>query len=217
MLTFDTRTWERSDRRVRGRLGGDVVVDSEDALLVREAGKPYVKYAFPRRDVRVDLVPDAVQAYDGDDGLADHVSVRWSALDRWYEEDEELPVGPRDPYHRVDVLRSARHVRVEIDGRAVAESRSPLAVFETGLPTVFYLPPEDVDLALFEPTASRTGCPYKGFASYRTYRGGPGTPERTDVAWAYEDPMREVEPIAGHLAFSDSVADVVVDGVKRGG
>jgi uncharacterized protein (DUF427 family) len=217
MLTFDSRTWERSERRVRGRLGDDLVVDSEDALLVREAGSPYVRYAFPRRDVRVDLVPDAVRAYEGDAELAEHVSVRWSALDHWYEEDEELPVGPRDPYHRVDVLRSARHVRVEIDGRPVAESRSPLAVFETGLPAVFYLPPEDVELELFEPTATRTGCPYKGFASYWTYRGGGGAAERADVAWAYNDPLREVGPIAGHLAFYDSVADVVVDGVKRSG
>lgn len=217
MLRLDTRTWERSERRVRGRLGGDLVVDSEDALLVREAGSPHVRYAFPRRDVRVDLVPDAVRAYEGDAELAEHVSVRWSALDRWYEEDEELPVGPRDPYHRVDVLRSARHVRVEIDGRPVAESRSPLAVFETGLPAVFYLPPEDVDLELFEPTPTRTGCPYKGFASYWTYRGGGSVPDRADVAWAYNDPLREVGPIAGHLAFYDSVADVVVDGVKRGG
>ncbi|MFW6690954.1 DUF427 domain-containing protein [Streptomyces sp. MAR4 CNX-425] len=217
MLTFDTRTWERAERRVRGRLGGELVVDSEDALLVREAGSPYVRYAFPRRDVRADLVPDAVRAYEGDAGPAEYVSVRWSALDRWFEEDEELPVGPRDPYHRVDVLRSARHVRVAVDGRPVAESRRPLAVFETGLPPVFYLPPEDVDLELFEPTATRTGCPYKGFASYWTYRGGAGAPERADVAWAYEDPLREVAPIAGYLAFYDSVADVVVDGVRRGG
>ncbi|WP_407562543.1 DUF427 domain-containing protein [Streptomyces sp. 184] len=216
MLTFDTRTWERSERRVRGRLGDDLVVDSGSPLLVREAGSPYVTYAFPRRDVRTDLVPDAIRTYDGDDGLADHVSVRWSALDRWFEEDEELPVGPRDPYHRVDAVRSARHVRVEIDGQVVAESHRPLAVFETGLPAQFYLPPQDVRLDLFARTDTRTGCPYKGFASYRTYRG-QGTPERADVAWSYEDPVHEVAPLAGYVAFYDSVADVVVDGVKRGG
>jgi uncharacterized protein (DUF427 family) len=214
MPIFETRTWEPSERRVRGRLGGELVVDSGAPLLVREAGQPYVKYAFPRGDVRTDLVPDAVRTYDGDAELAGHVSVRWSALDRWFEEDEELPVGPRDPYHRVDTVRSARHVRVSIDGQLVAESRRPLAVFETGLPAQFYLPPEDVRLELFEPTPTRTGCPYKGFASYRTYRGA-GTPERADVAWSYEEPFHEVAPLAGYVAFYASVADVVVDGVKR--
>ncbi|MEO3842650.1 DUF427 domain-containing protein [Streptomyces sp. B22F1] len=211
MLTFDTRTWEPSERRVRGSLGGAVVVDSGAALLVREAGRPYVTYAFPRRDVRTDLVPDALRTYDGDPDLADYVSVRWSALDHWYEEDEERLVGPQDPYHRVDAVRSTRHVRVAIDGQVVAESRRPLAVFETGLPAQFYLPPEDVRLELFEPTATRTGCPYKGYASYRTYRG-EGTPERADVAWSYEEPLPEAAPLAGYVAFYDSVADVVVDG-----
>lgn len=215
MATFGTRTWEPSERWVRGRLGGELVVDSRAPLLVREAGRPSVTYAFPRGDVRADLVPDAVRAYDGD-GPADHVSVRWSALDHWYEEDEELPAGPRDPYHRVDVVRSARHVRVSIDGQVVAESHRPLAVFETGLPAQFYLPPEDVRLELFERTHTRTGCPYKGFASYRTYRGA-GTPERADVAWSYEEPLHEVAPLAGYVAFYASVADVVVDGVKRAG
>src|SRR5438093_225747 len=104
----------------------------------------------------------------------------------------------RDPNHRVDVVRGAQSVRVEIDGQVVAESSRPVLVYETGLPVRYYLPPEDVDLELFEPSATHTTCPYKGEAAYWSYRGAEGGKgARADIVWAYPDPIGSVAEIKG--------------------
>ncbi|MDT3399087.1 DUF427 domain-containing protein [Streptomyces sp. B1866] len=113
--------------------------------------------------------------------------------------------------HRVEVVPGSQHVTVSIDGRVVAESGRPLLVYETGLPVRYYLPPQDVDLTLFQPTGTRTTCPFKGEAAYWTYVGPDGD-TRPDVAWAYPEPIDAVAAIKGHLSFYDTVADIAVDG-----
>ena len=84
---------------------------------------------------------------------------------RVVQEDEQVFVHPRDPYTGVDALRSTRHVRVELDGTVVAESASPVLVFETGLPTRYYLNRTEVDFTHLAPTDTVTACPYKGITS----------------------------------------------------
>ncbi|MCQ4084761.1 DUF427 domain-containing protein [Streptomyces sp. RB6PN25] len=125
----------------------------------------------------------------------------------------------REPGHRVIAVAGSQHVTVEIDGRVVADSRRPVLVYETGLPVRYYLPPEDVDLAVFEPTETHTTCPYKGVASYWTYLGDGAAEQgaaeavrRSDVVWSYPDPLPDVAQIKGHLSFYDNVADVTVEG-----
>lgn len=113
--------------------------------------------------------------------------------------------------HDVAAVPGGQHVRVEIDGQLVADSHDPVLVYETGIPVRFYLPARDVDLTRFESTDTQTTCPFKGLASYWTYRGEDGT-ERADVVWAYEDPIPSVAAIKGHLSFYDTVAKVSVDG-----
>ncbi|AEW97440.1 MULTISPECIES: DUF427 domain-containing protein [Streptomycetaceae] len=113
--------------------------------------------------------------------------------------------------HHVTVAPSTQHVRVVIDGQVVADTRRPVVLRETGLPIRYYLPPDDVDLTLFEPTATRTTCPFKGEAAYWTYRGEDGS-EHRDVVWAYPDPLPEVALIKGHLSFYDTVARITVEG-----
>ena len=231
MPKYAELSWEPTERWIRGEKAGVTVVDSARALLVRDPDRYVPLYAFPRADVRSDLLRPAAEPpagphafYDlvsGDDvvpnaawtyaepELADHIAFESSfrrddVLDHWYEEDEEVYATPRDPKHRVDAIRSTRHVKVTIDGRVVAESRHPVLVFETGIPVRYYLPPEDVRMDLLERTDSRTGCPYKGFASYWTYIGGDEP--KVDVAWGYLEPRAEVAAIKGYLSFYDTVA-----------
>ena len=90
----------------------------------------------------------------------------------WYEEDEQVFVHPRDPYHRVDVLQSSRRVRVSVNGEGVAETEQPKVLFETSLPPRYYIPPEDVREEMLTPTAKETQCPYKGVASYYSVEAG---------------------------------------------
>ncbi|GAA4473549.1 DUF427 domain-containing protein [Rhodococcus olei] len=128
----------------------------------------------------------------------------------WWEEDEPILGHPRDPFHRVDVRRSSRRVRMKLGGLLLAESERPLAVFETMLPvTRFYLPRDDVRVRLV-PTATRTYCAYKGAASYYSVDGVGDA--GTDIAWSYESPLPDCPQIAGLVAFHQERLDLVVDG-----
>ncbi len=140
--------------------------------------------------------------------LADRVIVSWEPgrIDRWMEEEEVVAGHPRDPYKRVDALASSRHVTVSLDGQLLADSHDPVLLFETGLPTRYYVRPEDVSEAL-QPVRHETYCPYKGYAD--RYWSLPNV-ER--VAWAYTAPDPSVAKIAGRVAFYNEVVDIVVDG-----
>ncbi|MFI6932521.1 DUF427 domain-containing protein [Streptomyces sp. NPDC050287] len=233
--------WEPSERWVRGRKGDVTVVDSRHPLLVWEPGVPVPLYAFPREEVREDLLRPARQPrtgshtgsqvfYDLDaggevvqnaawtfpaDDLAGYIAFEWfrhrySGLDHWYEEEEEIFVHPRDPHKRVDALPSSRHVQVEVAGMPVADTRRPVLLFETGLPTRYYIPREDVRLDLFEPTDHHTACPYKGTARYWTWSGEGDMPR--DILWSYPDPLPAVAAVKDLLAFYNEAVDITVDG-----
>jgi uncharacterized protein (DUF427 family) len=146
-------------------------------------------------------------------GLTGTVRFDWAALDAWFEEDEQVFVHPRSPYVRVDALRSNRPVRVELEGVVLADSRSPVMVFETGLPTRYYLSRTDIDFGHLIPTDTITACPYKGITSgYWSIRTG-GT-MHTDLAWSYDFPSRQLLPIAGMVAFYNEKADIFLDGQR---
>jgi uncharacterized protein (DUF427 family) len=130
--------------------------------------------------------------------------VRWTPF-TWREEDEQVVSHPHDPYARIDVLRSDRHVRVSVGDTLLAESARPVALFETGLPVRWYLPREDVRMDLLTPSGSRTSCAYKGTASYLGAEGAP------DVAWFYPDPLHDAMPVKDLLCFWRA-ATVQVDG-----
>lgn len=137
--------------------------------------------------------------------LKDAIAFYFDRVDRWLEEDEEIVVHPRDPYHRIDVLRTDRHIRVSLDGELFAQTRRALALFESSLPTRWYIPAEDV-LARLEPSETVTRCPYKGTASYRSANGV------RDLVWCYEDPLPEVGRIKGLLCFFNERVDIELDG-----
>jgi uncharacterized protein (DUF427 family) len=212
---FDDLTYYPTPRWIRGTRGTDTIVDSRRALLVWEPGKKVPIYAFPRKDVA--LVSGGAATFQArgfaDPDLDGYITIPWDSLDHWFEEDEEVFVHPRDPFVRVDALQSSRHVRVERDGHLLAKSDSPILVFETGLPTRYYLPERDVDPSLLADSDLQTGCPYKGFASYRDvllngrrHRG---------LFWSYQTPFREVAAVKGYLAPYNERVDLIVDGHRQ--
>jgi uncharacterized protein (DUF427 family) len=131
-------------------------------------------------------------------------------LDRWTEEDEEVVAHPRDPHKRVEAIASSRHVEVSLDGTVLADSHAPVLLFETHLPTRYYLPREDVRLDVLEPSANVSTCPYKGVA--REYWSAPRV---ENVAWSYADPYPGVHRIAGRIAFYNELVDITVDGERQ--
>lgn len=229
---------EPAPRRVRGFLGTELVFDTTEARYVWEIPY-YPAYYVPLADVRTEFLRDedhpqqvqfgpsrlhslvgdgqvhesAARVFDAgsDSPVAGTVRFEWDAL-RWFEEDEPIYVHPRSPYTRVDALRSGRHVRVELDGVVLADTQSPVLLFETGLPTRYYIDPTDIAFEHLEPSSTQTVCPYKGTTSgYWSVRVGDAL--HADLAWTYHYPVPAVGQIAGLVAFYNEKLDIAVDGV----
>jgi uncharacterized protein (DUF427 family) len=200
------RYLEDSPRWMRARLAGETVADSRRTKLLHEAGRlPFL--LFPEDDVRLDLVPEeAVRRWDDAPELAGLVHLDWQSMDEWLEEDELAFGHVRDPYHRLDVRETSRRVRISVNGETVADSTRTVALFETSLPTRWYFPPEDVRMDLLERSGAVTTCAYKGHAPHLSLPGEP------NIAWTYDEPSREVGPIAGRICFYDEWVDVEIDG-----
>jgi len=147
-----------------------------------------------------------------DPDLAGLVVLDFAAFDAWYEEDEQNVAHPRDPFHRIDVLPSSRQVRLELDGQVLAVSSRPVLLFETMLPTRYYLPRADVTAELV-PSSTRTWCAYKGQASY--YSAQVGDRLVPDIAWSYPDPQHDAARVRDLIAFFDERIDVTLDGQRR--
>jgi uncharacterized protein (DUF427 family) len=232
---------ESTNKRIRSQIRGVTIADSTNVLMVWEI--PYFPtYYFPQGDVRMDLLTatgetkrspargtadlhtitvgehtavDAARVWN-DVKLEDvtrYVSFSWKAMDAWFEEDEEVYVHARDPYTRIDTLLSSRAVRVEVEGVVVAESDRAKFLYETGLPTRYYLPKTDVHFEYLEETDTATACPYKGTARYWSIKVNETT--HTDVVWGYDAPLKESMEVAGMVSFYNEKLDIYVDGVRE--
>jgi uncharacterized protein (DUF427 family) len=222
-------TFEPSPRRVRAVIDGVTVADSVRAALLLETGSRPVYYfpredvqggRLERSTHRAQSATKGEatfwtlivgnrrleQALWGHETppaalapMTGYLAFAADKVDHWYEEDEEVFGHPNDPYHRVDVRPSVRRVRVRLDGETIADTRRALFLFETGHPTRYYIPPEDVRTELLTPTERHTVCPYKGRASYWSIRLG----ERVvaDAVWGYLDPVPECPRIKGLMCF----------------
>lgn len=236
--------FEPTPRRVRAVVAGVAVADSKNVMLLTEHHKMPVYYfpagdvrmelleptgrtrsdeykgAQSLHTVRVGERAVEAAAWMHDEpapGGADfrgYVAFYWAKMDTWYEEDDEVYAHPRDPYHRVDVLHSSRHVQVVMLGEVVADSRRPRMLLETGLPARFYLPAADARMDLLLPSETRSQCPYKGSAKHWSVRVGDTIAK--DVAWTYQYPIAECPKIENLVCFYDERVDqVLVDGEPR--
>ncbi len=222
---------ERSPRRVRVVLAGETIADSNDVVLLhppRRTPTYLFPRAHVRTDLFEPSERRHSDAGMGDrtyytvrvgdrravDGayswerppepaprIAGLVAFDWDSMDGVFEEDEEVFVHPRDPYTRIDVLRTSRHVEVRLDGTLIADSTRPRMLIESGLPVRYYLPREDVRAELLEPSYTTTRCPYKGIAHFWSLRLGERFEK--DIAWTYPEPFHDAEAVRGLLCFVD--------------
>lgn len=233
-----SRPVEPSPRWVRVKFGGEIVADSKHVLLLRQYSPGRLPtYYFPQTDVRMDVLQPAARdqrlgeamywivkvgdrvaenaAWTPLDpppdlaALKGHITFEWNKMDAWYEEEEEVFVHARDPHKRVDVLASSRHVRVVIAGETVAETHRPYLLYETSLPTRYYIAREDVRMDVLEPSSLTTRCPYKGIASYWSVKIGDHVAK--NVVWSYPEPIAECPKIKGLLCFFNERVDLFVD------
>lgn len=254
MQELSALRYEPTEKRIRGTLGGQTLIDSTRAMLVWEPRRVVPTYAVPAEDVDGEIdaarpaddaasqpmnvprlgdrpvydpsIPFSVHTAEGesltirgrgtereaaafrpsDPALAGYVFLDFAAFDEWYEEDELNLGHPRDPFHRIDIVRSSRQVRVVLNGEVVAESSNPQMLFEPTLPVRYYLPREDVRTDLLRPSETTTFCAYKGQASYWSLEG------EDDVVWSYPHPLREAAQVTDRFAFLNERVDLVIDG-----
>ena len=232
-----TEPWPR---RVRGLFAHEFVVDSTHAVLQFEQQHLPVWYfprddvrvdllrpsakrtKCPHKgtasywDVVVGdhVAKDAVWSYEdaipGREDIANRFAFYWNRIDNWFEEDDEVYVHPRSPYHRVDVLNSSRHVHIERDGVLLADTHRARLLFETYLPVRYYIPRADVNEHVLEASDTHSQCPYKGVASYFSVRVGDEIVK--DLAWTYPFPIPECPKVEGLVAFYNEHCDITVDG-----
>jgi uncharacterized protein (DUF427 family) len=222
---------EDGPKRVRTYLGGELIADTKHLKLVWEV--PYYSaYYFQREDVRMELLtpnghtqrsPSRGDARnftvkggdrEADDAawyypespvkeLRDLIRFDWDAMDGWFEEDEEVYVHPHDPYKRIDILHSSRHVEVEVSGVKIADTHQPTLLFETSLPTRYYIPKLDVRMDLLTPTDTVTGCAYKDY----------NIGDLRQAAWSYRQAYAEVGCISDFVSFEPDIVSVQIDGM----
>jgi uncharacterized protein (DUF427 family) len=231
---------EPTPKRIRVEVGGEVIADSRDAFLLHEGGQMPIYYFPPqdvRSDVlepsdrhthcpkkgdasyyTIKAGGETVEAgawyypdpLPGAPPIKDLIAFYFNRMERWLEEDEEIGVHPRDPYHRIDVLSTERRIRVSLGGALLAETTRAMALFESNLPARWYIPREDVRAEL-EPSDTVTHCPYKGAAGYYSVRLADGELGQ-DLIWFYEEPLPEVGRVAGLLCFFNEKVDLELDG-----
>ncbi|HEY1572625.1 MAG TPA: DUF427 domain-containing protein [Pseudonocardiaceae bacterium] len=225
-------------RRMRVRFGGEWIVDSEDVVLLHEPGRYPVAYfplgdvtdgvlhVAEHTTAHRDLGSTAwytVVAGTGSKGraayqhtaLPDHagelkgrVAFAWRAMDAFYEEDERIVGHSADPYHRIDVRRTSRHLTVHRDGQTVADTTQPLALYESGFAPRWYVPRDDIDESALTQVEGQTFCPYKGLCDYYDIGG------TSRAAWSYVDAWTDVRRISGLVSFEPDKVEVRLDGVQ---
>jgi uncharacterized protein (DUF427 family) len=185
----------------------------EEGPPVLDPSTPFAVHSTDGRPLTIrtpdgDLTAAAFRPDDRD--LAGYVILDWDAFTQWYEEDEPVMGHPHDPFDRIDCLRSSRRVQIAVNGVVLADSTRPTLLFETPLPTRFYLPRDDVSMDLLERTDTHTVCAYKGRASYWSARVGDTV--LPDIAWSYEDPLHDATPVRDLIAFFTERLDLTLDG-----
>jgi uncharacterized protein (DUF427 family) len=199
-------------RRLRVKLAGEWIADSEDVLLLHEPGRYPVAF-FPLGDVRPGvLVSENRTTRHGGLGDTDwftvSVAFAWRAMDAFYEGDERIVGHAADAYHRIDIRQSSRHLVVMDGARRIADTKRPVVLYESGFAPRWYVPRKDIEESALIPAEGQTFCPYKGLASY--YDIG----DHKRAAWYYPQAWPEVARISNFVSFEPDKVEVFLDGKK---
>jgi uncharacterized protein (DUF427 family) len=225
-------------RRMRVRLGGNWIADTEDVILLFEPGHYPMAY-FKETDIASGALkltghtthhPDlgltswyAVSAggKTAPKGAWQHtrlpyfaqellgrVALAWPAMDAFFEEDERITGHAADGYHRIDIRQSSRNLIVGYRDHVIADTIRPLVLYESGFAPRWYVPRADIEMPALDPVEHQTFCPYKGVCSY--YNIG----EARLAAWSYRQAYAEVHRIDDLVSFEPDVVSVHLDGVQ---
>ena len=225
-------------RRMLVRFGGAWIADSDDVVLLHEPGRYPVAYFPLGAVTEGVLQPEEHVTRHADLGmtvwytaragqhskpragwqhtdlpdfageLKGRIAFAWRAMDAFYEEDERIAGHAADPYHRIDIRQTSRHLLVRDGDRVIADTTGPLALYESGFAPRWYVPAADVDQSALSPVPGQTFCPYKGLCSYYDIAGAHR------AAWSYRDAWPEAGRISGLISFEPDKVAVYLDGTR---
>lgn len=231
--------FEPSPRRVRVYFNHQLIADSKEMMLLRETNRLPLYYFPKKDVQMDFLIPSKQATDSDPKGepvfwdlkvgekiaknaaftfrnppnkapnLENYIAFKWNSMESWFEEDEEVSVYARDPHKRVDVLHSSRHIKIVLDDTVIAETNHPWLLFETGLPTRYYLSRQDVHMGLLEPSKTLSRCPYKGEAQHYSIKIADKL--HKDLAWYYRFPTLECAKVQGLIAFLNEKLDIYED------
>jgi uncharacterized protein (DUF427 family) len=223
-------------RRMRVRFAAEWIAESDDVVLLHEPGRYPVAYfpegdiqpgillaedratqhpelgnvAWFAVEVAGRKVNHAAWRYTALPAYAAVLQARvafaWRSMDAFYEEDDRIVGHAADAYHRIDIRSTSRHLVVRDGDRVVADTRRPLALYESGFAPRWYVERDDVDGSALDAVDGQTFCPYKGLASY--YDIGA----RKRAAWSYTNAWPEVARVSNLVSFEPDKIDVLLDG-----
>jgi uncharacterized protein (DUF427 family) len=222
-------------RRMRVHFGGKWIADSEHVILLFEPARYPVAYfpegdiaagvleRLEHTTRHQDLGTTAWYAVRSGDqvaqrggwqhtGLPDHagelqnrIAFAWRAMDAFYEEDERIVGHAADPYHRIDIRETSRHLVVRYRDRVIADTTRPLALYESGFAPRWYVPRDDIDQSALTAVETKTFCPYKGVCSYYDIE------DARLAAWCYPETYPEVSRVTNFVSFEPDILTVHLD------
>ena len=240
LIAAPTPRWMHSPKRIRAYLGGEAIADSMNAHLLRESGPPLYYFPEPdvRMDLFKPssftkesptrgnatywsietggrTAEDSAWTYKEPiseaNFLLGYVALEWKKMDAWFEEKEEVFVHARDPFKRIDTVKTDRKVSVVVGGETVADTSESVMLLEPGHPVRYYLPMADLRPEVLRTSDTVSMCPYKGVANYYTIEVNGQRFE--DVAWVYRYPTPESSKVTAMVCFfNERVDDIIVDG-----
>lgn len=223
-------------RRMRVRFADRWIAESEDVVLLHEPGRyPVAYFPVCDVEAGILTAEDRVTQHQdlGDTAwftvkvagravnhsawqhteLPPHAAVldgrlafAWRAMDAFYEENQRIVGHAADAYHRIDIRSTSRHLVVKDGERVIADTKHPLALYESGFAPRWYVPREDIDHRSLKLVELQTFCPYKGICSY--YDIGC----RKRAAWSYINAWPEVGRVTNLVSFEPDKIDVYLDG-----
>jgi len=227
-------------RRMRVKYADRWIADSDDVVLLHEPGRYPVAYFRVEDIVAGGLEPSTHSTTHRDLGATAWYTVRsgeqstdraawqhtdlppyaqvmegrvafaWRAMDSYYEEEERIVGHAADPYHRIDIRQTSRHLVVRHGDQVIADSHGPLVLFESGFAPRWYVPRADVNEAALTPVDGQTFCPYKGVCSYYDIA------DAHQAAWYYPQAWEEVKRITDMVSFEPDKVQIELDGVPLG-
>ncbi|MFY9805494.1 MAG: DUF427 domain-containing protein [Candidatus Acidiferrales bacterium] len=140
--------------------------------------------------------------------LHGRIAFAWPAMEAFYEEDERIVGHAADSYHRIDIRQTSRPLVVTHRDRTIANTKRPVALYESGFAPRWYVPRADIDESALALVEHQTFCPYKGLCSY--YDIG----DARLAAWSYREAYPEVGRVSGLVSFEPDIVSVQLDSIQ---